>query len=153
MNNKQNAPGSYNPLGQGYEQPERNTHHSHYTIQHKEKQSQNTVSANVVRLPLLLPPLPDPIPIRVSYPQTPGNMPQIQGNVPPQSCVPSRLVCLNDVQIEPVTWLWEDRIPYGKVTILMGDPDIGKTFQYAVLSSFHPLTFAAWLNIVQICIM
>src|SRR6266702_2517317 len=37
------------------------------------------------------------------------------------------LVDLSDVAPEPVTWLWPGRIPYGKVTILEGDPDEGKS--------------------------
>jgi hypothetical protein len=36
-------------------------------------------------------------------------------------------VCLADVRPEPVRWLWPGRIPLGKLTILDGDPDVGKS--------------------------
>jgi RecA-family ATPase len=34
---------------------------------------------------------------------------------------------LTDVETEEVTWLWDGRIPYGKLTILDGDPGLGKS--------------------------
>lgn len=40
----------------------------------------------------------------------------------------SRLKRLADVEERPVEWLWQRRIPLGKVTILAGDPSAGKTF-------------------------
>ena len=36
-------------------------------------------------------------------------------------------VLLSEVKIEKVTWLWENRIPLGKITILDGDPGMGKS--------------------------
>lgn len=33
-----------------------------------------------------------------------------------------------DIAEEQVTWLWDARIPFGKVTLLGGDPEGGKTF-------------------------
>ena len=38
------------------------------------------------------------------------------------------LVCLADVQPEPVRWLWPWRIALGKMTLLAGDPGLGKSF-------------------------
>lgn len=38
------------------------------------------------------------------------------------------IVCLSDVHPEAVIWLWEPYIPCGKLTLLEGDPSIGKTF-------------------------
>lgn len=35
---------------------------------------------------------------------------------------------LDTIDSEPVTWLWEARIPRGKLTILDGNPGLGKTF-------------------------
>ena len=35
--------------------------------------------------------------------------------------------CLNDIQPAPVEWLWPGRVPFGAVTILDGDPGIGKS--------------------------
>jgi hypothetical protein len=37
------------------------------------------------------------------------------------------LVLVADVEREQVTWLWRDRIPRGKVTVLDGDPGTGKS--------------------------
>lgn len=37
------------------------------------------------------------------------------------------LVLVADVDREQVTWLWHDRIPRGKVTVLDGDPGTGKS--------------------------
>lgn len=36
-------------------------------------------------------------------------------------------VCLHDVETEEVSWLWHDRIPFGKMTIIEGPPGIGKS--------------------------
>lgn len=36
--------------------------------------------------------------------------------------------CLSTVKREPVKWLWPGRIPRGKVTLLCGDPGLGKSF-------------------------
>jgi hypothetical protein len=35
-------------------------------------------------------------------------------------------ILLSEVTIEPLRWLWPGRIPLGKVTILDGDPGLGK---------------------------
>lgn len=37
------------------------------------------------------------------------------------------LVTLSDVVPEKVSWLWKDRIPFGKLTLLEGDPGLGKS--------------------------
>jgi len=39
-----------------------------------------------------------------------------------------KLICMEDVQQEDVTWLWKPYIPFGKITIIQGDPASGKTF-------------------------
>lgn len=39
-----------------------------------------------------------------------------------------RLIRLSEVEIKPVEWLWEQRIPRGAVTLIDGDPDKGKSF-------------------------
>lgn len=38
------------------------------------------------------------------------------------------LVCLDDVEEQQVTWLWQDRIPLGKITLIAGKGEIGKSF-------------------------
>lgn len=37
------------------------------------------------------------------------------------------LLCMADVQPQPVRWLWPGRIPLGKLTIVDGDPGLGKS--------------------------
>lgn len=39
-----------------------------------------------------------------------------------------RLVCLADVEPEAVSWLWYPYIPQGKLTLLEGDPGVGKSW-------------------------
>ena len=39
-----------------------------------------------------------------------------------------RLVSLADVQPAPISWLWPGRIPRGKLTLLVGDAGLGKSF-------------------------
>lgn len=38
-----------------------------------------------------------------------------------------RLINMEDVQAREVSWLWYPYIPYGKLTIVQGDPGEGKT--------------------------
>jgi hypothetical protein len=38
------------------------------------------------------------------------------------------LVRLSDVEAKPVNWLWEPYVPLEMITILSGDPGVGKTF-------------------------
>lgn len=38
------------------------------------------------------------------------------------------IVCLADVEAEVINWLWYPYIPMGKVTMIDGDPGVGKTF-------------------------
>lgn len=39
-----------------------------------------------------------------------------------------RVVRLSDVEPESVSWLWKSYIPYGKVTLIAGDPGLGKSW-------------------------
>jgi putative DNA primase/helicase len=45
------------------------------------------------------------------------------------------LVRLADVAPEPIRWLWPGRFPLGKVSLLIGDPDLGKSFLTLALAS------------------
>lgn len=45
------------------------------------------------------------------------------------------IVCMADVQPETVNWLWFPYIAYGKLTILEGDPGLGKSFMTCALAS------------------
>lgn len=42
--------------------------------------------------------------------------------------VTPEIVNLNDVEAEEVNWLWPNRIALGKVTLIAGDPGLGKSF-------------------------
>lgn len=44
-------------------------------------------------------------------------------------------ILLSDVQPEAVSWLWENRIPLGKITLLDGDPGVGKSMLMLDLAS------------------
>ncbi len=51
--------------------------------------------------------------------------------VNPSPNEPTRHVCavrLSDVTSRPVEWLWPGRIPIGKLTLLSGDPGLGKSY-------------------------
>lgn len=48
------------------------------------------------------------------------------------------LVCLADVKEEEIEWLWMPYLPVGKITILEGDPDSGKSFLSLALAA--PIT-------------
>lgn len=55
----------------------------------------------------------------------------------------SRLIRMSDIVSEQVQWLWYPYIPYGKVTIIQGDPGEGKTSfvlaMIALLTTGKPL--------------
>ncbi|MDD4414948.1 MAG: AAA family ATPase, partial [Oscillospiraceae bacterium] len=39
----------------------------------------------------------------------------------------TKIICMDDIETKEVDWLWYPYIPYGKVTIVQGDPGEGKT--------------------------
>lgn len=45
------------------------------------------------------------------------------------------LVCLEDVQTKPVSWLWKKRIARGKLTVIAGNPGLGKSQLTAAMSA------------------
>ncbi len=55
----------------------------------------------------------------------------------------SKLIRMSDIETEQVRWLWYPFIPYGKVTIIQGDPGEGKTSfvlaMIALLTTGKPL--------------
>ncbi len=55
----------------------------------------------------------------------------------------SRLIRMSDIETEQVQWLWYPFIPYGKITIIQGDPGEGKTSfvlaMIALLTTGKPL--------------
>ncbi len=60
------------------------------------------------------------------------------GEAPPRSAAKEgriRLQCIADIEREEVTWLWRGRVPFGKVTLLDGDPGLGKSLLSCVLAA------------------
>jgi len=45
-----------------------------------------------------------------------------------QADQPTKPICLADVQPVPISWLWEGRIARGKITLIAGNPGLGKSF-------------------------
>ena len=45
------------------------------------------------------------------------------------------VVRLSDVQSEPISWLWKGRIALGKLTLIVGDPGLGKSLLTATLAA------------------
>ena len=63
-------------------------------------------------------------------------IPQTSGNFNPESSsgqamkIPQnvlKLINMSDVEVEHIDWLWYPYIPYGKITVIQGDPGNGKT--------------------------
>ncbi|HUQ69513.1 MAG TPA: AAA family ATPase, partial [Planctomycetaceae bacterium] len=53
-----------------------------------------------------------------------------EGTATPQAAWSGGLgmVRLDERRVERVSWLWEGRVPLGKVALVVGDPDVGKSF-------------------------
>lgn len=60
---------------------------------------------------------------------------QEQQPAPAASAHEPILMPLADVQPTDVTWLWESYIPLGKLTLLEGDPEVGKTWLSLVIAA------------------
>ena len=68
----------------------------------------------------------------------------------------SKLIRMSDIETERVKWLWYPFIPYGKITIIQGDPGEGKTSfvlaMIALLTTGKPLpedkTAAQPINVI-----
>jgi len=45
------------------------------------------------------------------------------------------LICMSDIDMKPVEWLWHDRIPCGKLTVVAGNPGLGKSQLTAALAA------------------
>jgi len=53
------------------------------------------------------------------------------------------LINLAEVEPQKVEWLWDNRIPMGKVSLLVGDPGLGKSFLTLYIAA-RVTTGAAW---------
>ncbi len=55
------------------------------------------------------------------------------------------IIKLSSIETKEIEWLWYPYIPYGKITVLQGDPGSGKTmlilYLSALISSGSPLPF------------
>jgi len=53
-----------------------------------------------------------------------------------EPCAPGAVLrCFRDIAPKPVRWLWPGRIPLGKLTLLIGDPGLGKSLLTADVAS------------------
>jgi putative DNA primase/helicase len=57
-------------------------------------------------------------------------------------------VCLADVPVAEIDWLWPRRVAVGKVTLLAGDPGLGKSFVTLDMAS-RVSTGAPWPRVVR----
>lgn len=68
-------------------------------------------------------------------------------NAEPETPAPTAggpvLIRLSDVQAKPVSWLWEGRFAVGKLTLVAGDPGLGKSFLTLDMAA-RVSTGAAW---------
>ena len=46
-----------------------------------------------------------------------------------------RTVCFADIEPKPINWLWPDKIARGKLTLISGDPGLGKSLITVALAS------------------
>ena len=65
----------------------------------------------------------------------PVDLSQLQNNTDHITETDYKLTNLADIQPETVKWLWEPCIPIGKLTILEGDPGVGKSFITGALAT------------------
>ncbi len=63
---------------------------------------------------------------RVQHPKPSSSQPANPESTPALSNQAAG-VLLSEVQTQPIDWLWPKRIPLGKITILEGDPGMGKS--------------------------
>lgn len=41
--------------------------------------------------------------------------------------ISAEIICASQVEVKEVSWLWKGYIPFGKITLLQGDPGDGKS--------------------------
>lgn len=51
-----------------------------------------------------------------------------EGSPSPKGLARAQVVRLSEVEPQEVEWLWAGRVPRGKLTLIVGDPDTGKSF-------------------------
>ena len=85
-------------------------------------------------------------------PRTAGPRPApVNGQAKKSEMLPT-LRCMADVQSEDVEWLWEPRIPIGRLTALEGDPGEGKSFlALAIAAALSVGSGLPWLEEKEPC--
>lgn len=59
-----------------------------------------------------------------------------------------QIVSLGDVKPEKVDWLWGNRIPLGKLSLIVGDPGGGKSF-FTLFMASQITGGGAWLDLLE----
>lgn len=93
-------------------------------------------------------------PQRKDFKKSNGTGTAAQNSTPakPASPATATAICLADVEAKPVEWLWPRRLPKGCITLLDGDPGLGKSYIAldiaARLTNGQPMPEgdALWLN-------
>ena len=65
-----------------------------------------------------------------------------------QKCV-LKIIKMSDVQLQEIEWLWYPFIPYGKLTIIQGDPGDGKTTLVLNIAAKIVEKEKAWMKICR----
>ena len=55
------------------------------------------------------------------------------------------MICMSDIEMKPISWLWYDRIACGKLTVIAGNPGLGKSQLTASLAA-TVTTGAVWAD-------
>jgi len=55
------------------------------------------------------------------------------------------MICMSDIEMKPIEWLWSERIACGKITVIAGNPGLGKSQLTAWLASVVTQG-ASWLD-------
>ena len=55
----------------------------------------------------------------------------------------TEMVCLDDIEMEPINWLWDKRIALGKLNLIAGQPGLGKS-QITANIATHVTTGRPW---------
>ncbi len=61
----------------------------------------------------------------------------------------AQLQCAGDVQPQPINWLWPDRIALGKLTMIAGDPGLGKSLLSIELAKHVTLMVFVGLSMIR----
>src|SRR3989338_10075825 len=60
---------------------------------------------------------------------------KIEKEVCSENSTQAIVVRLSDIQSEPISWLWQGRIALGKLTLIVGDPGLGKSLITSTLAA------------------